>query len=147
MPLKTSSYRPSRRPTVTRECAFYRQKARAADAEFAWTVDELSRIPRRPAAVHADDDWKPVYAALREFAALRDDWDGGGSRAPAIRTVARAAWAAGRLCAADRKSPTRAIVSVNGSIYFEWQGLAGRAELEITGDGISPLRSAAYPTS
>ena len=77
---------------------------------------------------------------LRDISFLQEDWDGEGSVAPDPGAVAGATKLALALKANNDLPADRVIVSVNGTIYFEWHTPLDYQEIEITSPVDAELR-------
>jgi hypothetical protein len=75
--------------------------------------------------------WPPVIEELQRFRDLADDWDGEGTPAPKPAIVDRAVTLARELQQRGETPPHRVHVSVNATIYFEWQTLVNYTEIEV----------------
>ena len=77
-------------------------------------------------------NWNERIDDLLRLYHLDDDWDGGGSPAPAPSLVAGAMKLA--LTLKEKKHPPadRVSASVDGTIYFEWYTPTGHEEIEVT---------------
>lgn len=81
--------------------------------------------------VVADHGWAEIVERLESFRGLENDWDGEGSEAPETAVVAAAIRLARILEQKQVPPAERAVVSVNGSIYFEWRAPNKFCELEV----------------
>ena len=64
--------------------------------------------------------WEFVLSKMFEFEDLEDDWDGNGSTVPKIADIKFATTLAEYLKNAGWEPPLRTILSVNGTIIFEF---------------------------
>jgi len=76
--------------------------------------------------------WKKVIDELLRIRNLEDDWDREGTEAPYPSLVDRAITLAMDFEALNNPPAERVLVSVNGTIYFEWHTPAGYQEIEVT---------------
>lgn len=110
------------------------EKARGA-ATFSAEELAIQEIADNSAAFFTrqivDPEWDACIAELKCFRSLEEDWDGEGSLAPRPELVDGAISLAQRLQRGGNGSPDRVVVSVNGTIYFEWHGPLGYYELEV----------------
>jgi hypothetical protein len=110
------------------------EKARGA-AAFSAEDRKSQQFADRGAAVFThesvDPEWDACIAELKRFRSLEEDWDGEGSAAPRPELVDGAISLAQRLQRDGFGSPDRVVVSVNGTIYFEWYRPREYYELEV----------------
>ena len=76
------------------------------------------------------DRWTAVFAELERMRSLKDDWDGEGTLAPEAPIIEAAISNASDMQSWRSTPPDRVYVSVNGTIYFEWDWGVGYYEME-----------------
>lgn len=115
-------------------------KARGA-ARFRIEQYAVPETAERSAAFFArrrnTPEWDAVIQTLKSFRSLEDDWDGDGSLAPGPELVDGAIAFAQSVQLDGMDPPDRVVVSVNGTIYFEWHRPEEYHELEV----LSPIEA------
>ncbi len=110
------------------------EKARGA-ATFGAKDRKVQQVVDRGAAVFThqtfDPEWNTCIAQIQQFRSYEEDWDGEGSLPPGPELVDAAISLAQRMQRIGENSPDRIVVSVNGTIYFEWYSPVGYYELEV----------------
>jgi len=86
-----------------------------------------------------DEDWDTIIIAVREFAELKEDWDGNHSVPPDADLIFMAVKLACQLKEFSNPAPSRVIAGVNGSISFEFGGDIF-TEIEV----VTPFEAAVY---
>jgi hypothetical protein len=76
--------------------------------------------------------WTPLLGELLRFRNLKNDWDGEGTEAPSPGLIERAIALATDLQKNGCVPADHVCVSVNATIYFEWQSPLGYEEIEVT---------------
>lgn len=80
--------------------------------------------------------WDEVLDEIEIFIYCKDDWDSEGSPAPTKTTITNAMGVVEIYRKDEQRPPDRVMLSVNGSIYFEYYGYHGYCEIEISDDDI-----------
>ena len=114
-----------RRPCDTSAYAFLDKPRLAAADDANEYAGAATPEPANPNWLERIDDLLRLYH-------LDDDWDGGGSPAPAQSLIDGAMKLANKLKEEKYPPADRVSASVDGTIYFEWYTPAGYEEIEIT---------------
>jgi hypothetical protein len=104
-------------------------------ARGASAFTHADRVPFAGAPDAPAHTWGSLIDDLLRIRHLEDDWDGEGTEAPHPALVDGAITLAQSLEASGYPPADRAVVSVNGTVYFEWHTPLGYQEVEVT----SPL--------
>ncbi len=84
--------------------------------------------------------WSDRIDDLLRVRNLADDWDGDGAVAPEAAVVDGAITLAQYLAALGTPPADRVHAGVNGTVYFEWHGVEGYREIEVTHPGAAECR-------
>lgn len=110
------------------------EKARGA-ATFSAEDRKTQRFMDRDTAFFTrqtfDPEWKECIAEIKRFRSFEEDWDGEGSLPPGPELVDAAISLTQWLQRNNEIAPDRVVVSVNGTIVFEWYEPDGYYELEL----------------
>lgn len=110
------------------------ENARGA-ANFTVEDRKVQQFVDSGAAVYThqtlDPEWDACIAQIKQFRSYEEDWDGEGSLPPGPELVDAAISHAQWLQCNNEIAPDRVVVSVNGTIFFEWYELDGYYEHEL----------------
>ncbi len=97
-------------------------------ANGAQTETVHARIQRSPSA--KDDPWEMIIDKVVDMQRLGDDWDGLGAKAPARELLASAVGLAYLLKDRGTEPPKTVVLSLSGTVVFEWQWADGEVEVD-----------------